>query len=160
QVRDLGRFTDVPSLVLSPDGRFLGLDGGPVLKVWRVTNRAAELLLEKPGRSLNFSPEGSRLAMASQDGAIRLYELPSGKQLNEGKTGACPGQLTFHPDKPQLAMNHPGKITVLDLDNGNRLAEFAHPGSGGDYSLEWHPDGSQLASSGREQDRCIYLCDA
>jgi serine/threonine protein kinase/WD40 repeat protein len=160
QVRELGRFTDVPSLVLSPDGRFLGLDGGPVLKVWRVTNRGAELLLQKPGRSLNFSPEGSRLAMASQDGAIRVYELPSGKQLNEWKTGACPGQLTFHPDKPQLAMNHPGKITVLDLDNGNKLAEFAHPGSGGDYSLEWHPDGRQLASSGREQDRCIYLCDA
>jgi WD40 repeat protein len=160
QVREVGRFTGLPSLVLSPDGGFLGQRRGPVLKVWRVTTQSAELLLQEPGSSLSFSPDSRRLAIARPDGAIHVYELPSGKQVKEWQSGPFPGGLAFHPDKPQLAVRRPGQIAVFDLDSGNKLAEFAQPGSGKEF-LGWHPEGRQLAASGPDSPAyCIYLWDA
>jgi serine/threonine protein kinase/WD40 repeat protein len=156
QVRELGQFPDVPSVGLSPDGRFLGL-WGPVLKVWRVTKGGAELLLQEPGHTLSFSPDSRRLAMARHDGAIHVYELPSGKQLNEWPSGPSPGSLAFHPAGRQLAVSHRGRITVFDGDTGKKLAEFRHPKGWGD-GLEWHPDGKQLAAVGDAC--CIYVWEA
>jgi serine/threonine protein kinase/WD40 repeat protein len=159
EVGELGQFTDVPNLGLSPDGEFLCLRGGSrVLKVWRVTNGGAELLLPpEPGSTLSFSPDSRRLAMARQDGAIRIYELPSGKQVKEWRSGPSPDGLAFHPQKPQLAVRRPGQITVFDLDSGNKLSEFVAPGG---WDFGWHPDGRQLATSAPDFDYGIYLWDA
>jgi serine/threonine protein kinase/WD40 repeat protein len=142
-----------PHLALTPDGQFLGrIDSS----VWKVTGQGAKLLLEKPGWRLRFSPDSRHVAIARQDGAISVYELPSGKQLKQWQTGPSPGDLAFHPEKPQLAVRNRGKVTVFDLDTGNKLAEFAHPK--GLDALEWLPDGKRLASA--DADRCIYLWEA
>src|SRR5262249_39848145 len=134
-----------------------GSQGGPSVKVWRVTSQGAEPLPEEPGNELRFSPDSRWLAIARQDGAITVHELPSGKQLRQWQIGPVshPG-LAFHPEKPQLAVRNAGKITVFDLDTGNKLAEFAQP-KGWD-ALEWHPDGKRLASA--DVDRCICVLDA
>jgi WD40 repeat protein len=148
--------------VLSPDGQFLGRIDRTGCKVWKVTSQGAELLVEEPG-VLGFSPDSRRLALARQDGAISIYDLPSGKQLKHWHAGVslqmqnwpfshC--DLAFHPQKPQLAVSNSGKITVFELDSGNKLAEFAAPGG----RLEWHPGGKRLATA--EPDRCISLWDA
>jgi WD40 repeat protein/serine/threonine protein kinase len=158
QVRELGQFTDVPSLGLSPGGGFLCLNGGPILKVWRVTNGGAELLLQEQGHTLRFSPDSHRLATVRVDGVIHVYELPSGKQLKEWQTGPSAGTLAFHPAGRQLAIRHPGRITVFNVDTGTKLAEFRHPGEWCLDALEWHPDGKQLAAVG--DDRCIYVWEA
>jgi WD40 repeat protein/serine/threonine protein kinase len=157
QVRELGQFPDVPNLVLSPDGGFLGANGSAD-KVWRVTTQGVELLLQG-SYCVSFSPDSRRVATARQDGAIHVYELPSGKQVKEWQCGRSQGRLAFHPDKPQLAVRHPGKITVLDLDSGKKLAELAQPGAGWE-SLGWHPNGRQLAAAGPDLDCGIYLWDA
>jgi serine/threonine protein kinase/WD40 repeat protein len=159
EVCRLAGFTAVPSLGLSPDGRFLCLSGGPVQKVWRVANGGAELVLQEPGSLLSFSSDSHRLAMARQDGAIHVYELPSGKHFKQWQSGPSPGRLAFHPDKPQLAVRHPRMITVFDLDSGKKLAGFSQPGAGWE-SLEWHPDGRQLAAAGPDLACAINLWDA
>jgi serine/threonine protein kinase/WD40 repeat protein len=146
-------------VVLSPDGQFLGRVDIPFCKVWKVTSEPAEPLLEKPGIELRFSPDSRHLAIARQDGLISVYELVSGKELRQWQTGPLSRNyyhLAFHPEKPQLAVRNPGKIAVLDLDTGNKLAEFAHPR--GVDALEWLPDGKRLASA--DVDHCIYLWEA
>src|SRR5262249_9919222 len=123
---------------LSPDGRFLGVvdgrfvglkgGGGPLLKVWSVTSQGTKLLLQEPGHAVRFSPNSRRVAFSRADGTIRVFELPSGKQLKQWQTGQPAGALAFHPGGQQLAVRHPGRITVFDVDTGNNLADFRHPG--------------------------------
>jgi serine/threonine protein kinase/WD40 repeat protein len=156
-----------PEPVLSPDGQFLGLldgrwvglkdGGGPLLKVWRVTRKGAELLLEEPGQALRFSPDSSRVATVRADGRLRVYELPSVKQLQQWQTGPSSWALAFHPAGTQLAVRHPGRITVFDVDTGKKLSEFGHPWGNGRV-LEWHPDGKQLVAEGK--DCCLYVWEA
>jgi serine/threonine protein kinase/WD40 repeat protein len=165
RITDFGRSRE-PSLVLSPDGRFLGVEegrlvglqslGGPQLKVWRVTSHGAELLLQEPGHTLRFSPDSRQVAIARKAGGISLHELPSGKQLKQWQTGPSAGRLAFHPEKRQLAVWNSAKIMVFDLETGNKLADFAH--ARGWDPLEWLPDGKRLATVNK--DRCIYLWDA
>jgi WD40 repeat protein len=146
-----------PVPVLSPDGRFLGMEGGgPLLKVWRVTSQGAELLLREQGKTLTFSPDSHRVAMGRADGVIHVYDLPSGKQLKEWQTGPSTGTLAFHPAGQQLAVRHPGRITVFDVDTGKKVTEFKAPGSC--WGMKWHPDGKQLAAVG--DDRSIYVWEA
>jgi tetratricopeptide (TPR) repeat protein/WD40 repeat protein len=152
---------------LSPDGRFLGVEdgrsvglkggGGPLLRVWKLRSHGAELLLQEPGHVLKFSPDSRRVATANADGNIQVYELPSGKQLKQLQTGRRAGNLAFHPTERKIAVRHPGRITVFDVDAGNKLAEFGHPGGEWD-ALEWYPDGKMLAAVGG--DRCIYVWEA
>jgi serine/threonine protein kinase/WD40 repeat protein len=157
------RRSERPSgVVLSPDGEFLGQIDDAICTVWKVTSRGTEVLLPKePGSNLVFSPDCRRLAIATRDGAISLYELPSGKRLKQWQTSPVTAPwgapaIAFHPEKPHLAVRSSGRITVLDMEMGNKLAEFAQPGAGD--ALAWLPDGKRLASADR--DRCIYLCDA
>jgi serine/threonine protein kinase/WD40 repeat protein len=149
-------------VVLSPDGEFLGRIDNAICTVWRVTSRGTEVLLPKvPGVYLGFSPDCRRLAIISEDGAISVYELPSGKRLKQWQTSPVTSHwghpaIAFHPEKPHLAVRNLGKITILDMDTGNKLAEFVQPG--GVDALAWHPDGKRLASA--DLDGCIYLWDA
>jgi WD40 repeat protein len=157
------RRSERPSwVVLSPDGEFLGQIDDAICTVWRVTSRGTEVLLPKePGSILVFSPDCRRLAIATRDGAISVYELPSGKRLKQWQTSPATSPwghlaIAFHLEKQHLAVRNSGKITVLDMETGNTLAEFAHPG--GRDGLAWHPDGKRLASA--DADGCIYLWDA
>jgi eukaryotic-like serine/threonine-protein kinase len=156
-----------PEPVLSPDGQFLGVldgrwvglkdGGGPLLKVWRVTRKGAELLLEEPGQALRFSPDSCRVATVRADGRLRVYELPSKKLLQQWQTGPSSWALAFHPAGTQLAVRHPGRITVFDVDTGKKLSEFEHP-LGNGRVLEWHPDGKQLVAEGK--DCCLNIWEA
>jgi hypothetical protein len=159
RIREFSQSSE-PLPFLSPDGQFLGLvdgrwvglkdGGGPLLKVWRVTRKGAELLLEEPGQGLRFSPDSCRVATVRADGRIRVYELPSVKQLQQWQTGPSSWALAFHPAGTQLAVRHTGRITVFDVDTGKKLSEFGHPWGNG--RVLWYPDGKQLVGEG--DDHC------
>jgi serine/threonine protein kinase/WD40 repeat protein len=146
-----------PWVVLSPDGRFLGCTDSSCCKVWRVTSQGAQLLPRMPGNYLGFSPDSKLLAISREDGVISIYRLPSGELFKQWQTGPSASVLRFHPEKPQLAVRNSGKITVFDMDTGNKLAEFRCIGTKWD-DLEWHPNGKWLAEAGA--DRCIHIRDA
>jgi serine/threonine protein kinase/WD40 repeat protein len=149
-------------LALSPDGQFLGRIDSSVCKVWKVTSQGVELVLQKPGDMFKFNPDSRRLAIARPDGTIHLHELPSGLPMLQFfagldlQTWAAHCCLAFHPQKPQLAVKNSGKITVFDLDTGNKVAAFfaGRPSDMG--MLEWNPDGIRLASAGVDRSICLW----
>jgi hypothetical protein len=80
---------DRDAIAFAPDGKTIAVGGGDSAKgkdfltLWDVTrNREISLKAEAPVRGMAFTPDGKLLASASRgDGALRLWEVDSGKEI-------------------------------------------------------------------------------
>jgi WD40 repeat protein len=95
-------------LCFSPNGRLLA---GTTWKEGRVTvwdgstgeKVAAWQAHEGLANGLAFSPDGRALATAGSDGAVRLWEVATQRELAELRHEGHPYQLAFSPDGATLA---------------------------------------------------------
>ena len=108
-------------LGFSPDGRWLCVTDGRVVRLWHVGTWLPGLVIEadKPG-VFGFSADGRQLALADEAG-IRLVELDTGPRLAtltpppEALTAAW--AIAFSPVASQLAVSA-GERTILLWDLG------------------------------------------
>jgi WD40 repeat protein len=161
-----GHCRAIPTLDVSPDG-LLAATGGRdgEIRLWTVpaavnvrtlTGHTADVL------SVVFGPDGSaaapaadgpsgvgelRLASASYDGSVRLWDVNSGEELRrfKGHDGWV-YTVAFHPDGRHLASGgRDGKVRLWDVDTGAELARF---GQQEDVAhATFSPDGARLASA-------------
>ena len=100
-----------------------------------------------PAFSLIFSPGGKFLARGSMDGAVRIWEMASGKQLHTltGHRGSVES-LSFSPDGQLLASgSEDGSVRLWDVSSGEGLRTIAAH-SGWVRSVTFSSDGHLLAS--------------
>ena len=93
-----------------------------------------DLVLQHPGivRQVLFHPDGQRLATASRDGVIRLWNVVDGQLLGSQATGAAiVHELAFAPDGSVLtSAQSDGSVrfwdgaTLLDLGAGRGHAAY------------------------------------
>ncbi|MFJ8506350.1 trypsin-like peptidase domain-containing protein [Streptomyces avermitilis] len=107
--------------------------------------------------SLEFSPDGSSLAVASSRGAVSLRDAVSGEIRRTVTTEKDPANaVTFSPDGATLALAKQGGVRLYDIATGT-----FRPLRGGDGrdSVSFHgsvirlvfsPDGKTLAGGGSE----------
>src|SRR5262249_16796388 len=95
---------------LSRDGRFVAVIAGDGrLQGWQLVGSRSELFLEalaSPVRNLDFRADSRWLALAHRDGAIRVYELATGRQLyhlQPSKNRLRVG-VALHPTEPLIAV--------------------------------------------------------
>jgi serine/threonine protein kinase/WD40 repeat protein len=101
----------------------------------------------REGRTAFFHPNEQKVALTYSDGAIALFELPTGKQLNrlDPIDLIHPIGIALHPTEPLVAIcsyDHP-QVQVRNLRTGKVVASLrqeSHPDS-----IAWHPDGRILA---------------
>ena len=164
----------ISSVAFSPDGRILatGSESGPSSGVglWSV---ATHQLIGKPLsaasngiNSVAFSPDGTIVAVGGQDGAARLWDVATGKQIGNPLTsnplasntfaGGSPpngvNSVAFSPDGQILAAgDEDGKVRLWDVATGQQIgnALTGNPltgATGASISIAFSPDGKTLVT--------------
>jgi Tol biopolymer transport system component len=109
--------------------------------------------------SVAFSPDGKRLASASADGTVKVWDATSDQAALTLR--GHPGQLlcvAFSPDGKHLASAGTDKtVKVWDAASG-QVALTLKGHTGGVVSVAFSPDGKRLASGG--VDRTVKVWDA
>ncbi len=87
--------------------------------VWNVVSRDVLVSFDAhtgPVTSVDFSPDGSRVAALGEDGQIRLWALPGGNEIAVFDNGQGVGDVTFNLDSTLLASTgSEGAVRVWSL---------------------------------------------
>jgi len=136
---------------ISPDGIHLATTSDSTVRLWDISTGKGLATLSghrKPVTSLTFSPDGTRLATASEDGAVRLWQVPSGEPITTltGHTGLVT-DLAFSPDGTRLATaSKDGTVRLWSMSSGDPIATL----TGYVDAVVFTPDGSRLATAGSD----------
>lgn len=158
--------SDLPNIIValafSPDGRRLaaGIGSAHGIRIWDVSTAAMLADDRDYGDStygLTFAPDG-RLAAASLDGAIRLYD-PQGRRLLRTETGPGkrPFRIRFDPRGQVLATIF-DNVLAVELRDGTSLGLRSQADVGGltgkSFSaVGWSATGAALYAGGFPTDR-------
>jgi WD40 repeat protein len=122
QISWLETTSDPQEAIYSPDGRFLAIGAGRCAWLYDLVDRSV-LPYRFPSfrrycDSLAFHPSRPILATGGRDGEVRLWDIPTRKELVrfDWDIGAVHG-LTFAPDgATAAAAGHNNTLVVWDVD--------------------------------------------
>lgn len=110
---------------------------------------------------LGFSPDGTTVASAGGDGAVRLWSVTDGESQAVLETESeTPDALAFSPDGSRLAVAAPdASVEIWDTGSGERVGTLDAEPQG---EVTWSPDGRLLATDTNAADATatVRLWDA
>ncbi len=132
----------------SPDGSLLVSSGDRSLTIWscqpeyeRKLERAGETFL-----SLSFSSDGRTLALGSEDGTVRLWDMPSARERSvlNAHAGSI-RSVAFSPDgKLVVSASQHGRVVLWDAVRGVELRTLISNGTVPIRSVAFSPDGRTI----------------
>jgi len=139
----------ITSLQFSRDGRIMTADTDNTIRIWNGQGEAIATFPQPEGIvSLQFSPNGQRLAVLGDSGTVRLLDL-QGNAETLGNLGQTHGSLQFSPNGRYLAMSD-GKAIVSLWNLETRQSAQIKGQTGNLLSLQFSPDSQYLATAGEE----------
>jgi WD40 repeat protein len=139
------------AMAVSNDGKFLASAGNGTVKLWTIDDGKLLTTIDFPSGdgyhavALSFSPDSHRLACGTNHSEVKLYEVPSGRELfsktNEGERGFIQG-LQFSPDGATIAsVGGSGAVRLIDAALGAPLRSF---GENAALALVFTADSKQI----------------
>jgi RNA polymerase sigma factor (sigma-70 family) len=160
-------------LRFSPDGKMLarGLGGSGQTIVWDLASGKQIAALGDPrwyATDLAYSPDGKTLAMATQEPAVQLWDLATGKlvrgidahnnQVDLGEaTKRFAMAVAFAPDGKSVASAGRERIVISEAATGKDLVAWAKA-KAWVLGLAFTPDGRTLV--GADENAKVYVWDA
>ena len=155
------------SLAISADGRraITGSNGNNLVRVWDLgTGKLVQTLKGHTDEvwGVALFPDGRRAVSASWDKTIRIWDVPTGRELRSFSAGDKIRCLALSADGKRLAAGHffdhfqPGTLRVWDPDRGQELQAF--PGHTQSIaSVVFSPDQKSVLTTGF--DKTVRLWD-
>jgi WD40 repeat protein len=145
---------DQPDVVFSPDGTLLATGGyGMEVRLWRVSDgkhlSTFGMGPAEGGLTPVFSPDGRRLAVGHRNSNPRIFDVATRKLLAVLPSGSSQG-LRFAPDGHQLAVTYVDASLAIWSDAEGADIKQRRTGAQELYAVDWSPDGTLLATSGRQ----------
>jgi len=152
----------VRSLAFQPHGGAMASASEGTILLWDVAGRQVLGRLDQgsPVDSVAFTPDGRRLAAASEDGRVVVWDVDTGQRLSDvvGHSDQARA-VAISSDGTLLATGGNDKAVVLwDLNTFARIGEPLVGHAERVFSLSFSPDGRTLASGSR--DHTVVLWDA
>jgi WD40 repeat protein/serine/threonine protein kinase len=140
--RDCGRRLTT----VSTDGTLVQWD--PATGERRRTLRAHLGPIRNANFGAGFSADGERLASLSKDGAVRVWETDSGREVVSIPPGTrLPITAFLSPDGQRVAVAGVGSLSLLEVASKKPVAAWSISVHHGVYHLAISPDGSCLATA-------------
>jgi len=142
------------SLAFSADSRFLAADFGAAMRLWDLRTRKPVTDFHEghvlPVTLISFSPKDGVAATVGEDNAVRLWDIPGGRQLRVFQHTNWVRAIAFSPDGRHLASScFDDTVRVFDPGSGREIYKLAgHSETGGLRALQFSRDGRELLSWG------------
>ena len=152
EIAVVAHIAPVKAVNFSPDGTLLAAASGRALELWdTVRHRIVRSFSMEPvmATTVLFSPDGRSIAAGGEDGAIRVWNVHSGKQVSRmtGHESAILS-LAFTPDGSRLASGAADQtVRIWDAASHEPLLVLSGQGSSVS-SLLFSSDGERLISAG------------
>ena len=139
----------------SPDGKRLIFADGNQVKM--MDTKSGKLVFALPPfnaliADISYSPDGTKIAAASQDGIVRIYDSATVKILIEFNTNLGGiQQIAFSPEGNRLAIANDKGDVIYDAITGEIILTLAgHGDSIRSSGIAFSPDGKRIATSGND----------
>lgn len=126
------------------------LSPGLVITNGRLAPIFQVVISPQPARRAAFSPDGTKLAVASEDGNIHLVDATNGEKLLTitGHTNIV-SSVAWSPDGSQLVSASDDKtLRIWNAVTGEQV--YLYQGTDLIYSVSWSHNGARIASTARD----------
>src|SRR5579859_601160 len=113
---------------------------------------------KQPVDAMAWSPDGTRIASASEDKTIRIWNAATGESqyILRGHTDLVTYVAWSRDGKRIASVSEDDKIRLWNPDQGEAVATWQTPGGLGAVLVAWSPDSTRLASLDKDSNVAMW----